>query len=53
MVEPLAGNQGLNIGLLADKSSSITATDMGKIQNDAAGAALEGGMMNAVVDGVV
>lgn len=32
MVEPLAGNQGLNIGLLADKSSSITATDMGKIQ---------------------
>lgn len=32
MVEPLAGNQGLNIGLLADKSSSITATDMGKFR---------------------
>lgn len=31
-VQPLAGNQGLSIGLLADKSSSIEYQDLGKIQ---------------------
>lgn len=32
-VEPLAGNQGLNIALVADKSSSISDSDMLKIQS--------------------
>lgn len=32
-VAPLEGNAGLNIDLVADKSDSISTTDMGKIKN--------------------